>query len=77
MTPARMGTRLRELRAAHAADAQRELTDEILRELTRARIAYTDYTEEDERLRLERKKADAEAELVWKIDRSFQGLNEG
>ena len=72
-----MGTRLRELRAAHAADAQRELTDEILRELTRARIAYTDYTEEDERLRLERKKADAEAELVWKIDRSFQGLNEG
>ena len=72
-----MGTRLRELRAAHAADAQRELTDEILLELTRARIAHTDYTEEDERLRLERKKADAEAELVWKIDRSFQGLNEG
>merc|ERR1719272_2700432 len=77
VTPARMGTRLRELRATHAADAQRELTDEILLELTRARIAYTDYTEEDERLRLERKKADAEAELVWKIDPSFQGLNEG
>ena len=49
----------------------------ILGELTRTRIAYTDYTEEDERLRLERKKADAEAELVWKVDRSFQGLNEG
>ena len=72
-----MGTRLRELRAAHAADARRELEDEIGSELTRARIAYTDYTEEDERLRLERKKADAEAELVWKVDPSFQGLNEG
>lgn len=77
VTPARMGTRLRELRASHAADARRELEDEILGELTRTRIAYTDYTEEDERLRLERKKADAEAELVWKVDRSFQGLNEG
>ena len=105
MTPSRMGTRLRELRAVHAAEARRELRDEIAHEMvcrtpppqpppqpqtnnpnsnpnpnpnqTRARIAYTDYTEEDERLRLERKQADAEAELVWKIDRSFQGLNEG
>ena len=77
VAPARMGTRLRELRAFHAADARRELEDEIAVELTRTRIAYTDYTWEDERLRLERKKAEAEDELVWKIDRSFQGLNEG
>ena len=75
--PARMGVRLRELRAVHAADARRELKDEIGPELTRARITYTDYTEEDARLRLEQRKADAAAELVWKIDPSFQGLNEG
>ena len=77
VTPARMGVRLRELRAAHAAEARRELLDEILPELTRSRITYTDYTEEDERLRLEQKKADAEAALVWVLDRSMEGLNEG
>ena len=75
--PARMGVRLRELRAVHAAEARRELTDEIIAELTRARIEYTDYTEEDERLRIEQKRAEAEAELVWKLDRSMEGLNEG
>ena len=77
VAPARLGARLRELRAGHAAEARRELEAEIRPELTRARIAYTDYTEEDERLRLQRKKADAEAELVWNVDRSMEGLNEG
>lgn len=77
VTPALMAVRLRELRAVHAADARRELLEEILPELTRARITYTDYTEEDERSRLAQKKAEAEAELVWKIDRSMEGLNEG
>ena len=77
VSPALLGTRLREYRAYHAADAQRELEGEIGSELTRARIAYTDYTEEDHQQRLEWKKAEVEAELVWKIDRSFQGLNEG
>ena len=75
LAPAHMGTRLRELRAGYAAEARRELLDEILPQLTRARIAYTDYTEEDERLRLEIKKADAEAELAFKLD--LQNLNDG
>lgn len=76
VAPARMGTRLRELRAAHAADARRELEDEIRPELLRARIAYTGYTEEDERLRLENKKAQEEADSYFKLDlRSLNSEN--
>lgn len=76
VAPARIGTRLRELRAAHAADARRELEDEVRPELLRARIAYTGYTEEDERLRLENKKAQAEADSYFKLDlRSLNSEN--
>jgi len=66
VVPAMLGARLRELRSGEAAEASAELKDTILPELKRARIQHTDYTEEDERIRLEKVEKEKAAALDWR-----------